>query len=52
MEEKERLQALLSRMERSMMRRVLIAMKRSPEDFRDELATLDLVLEVKMKLAS
>lgn len=51
MEEEKKLQALLSRMERSMMRRVLIAMDRSPEDFRDELATLDLVLEVKTKLA-
>ncbi len=51
MEEKERLQTLLGRMERSMIRRVLIAVDRNPEDFRAELATLDLVLEVEMKLA-
>ena len=50
MEEKESLRKALEDFETMMRMRVAKAARRSPEDF-DELALLDLALEVKLKLS-
>ena len=49
-EEEKKLQALIDRLEAAMRKRVLLSFDRSRENLFDELADLDLILEVKGKL--
>ena len=49
-EEEKKLQALIVRLEAAMRKRVLLSFDRSRENLFDELADLDLILEVKGKL--
>ncbi len=49
-EEAKKLQTLIERLEAAMRKRVLLSFDRSRENLFDELADLDLVLEVKAKL--
>ena len=49
-EEEKKLQALIERLEAAMRKRVLLSFDRSRENLFDELADLDLILEVKGKL--
>ena len=51
MEEKESLRKAVEDFETMMRKPVVKAARRSPEDFPDELALLDLALEVKLKLS-
>jgi hypothetical protein len=46
-----RLEATLEEVERSLVQRIPQAAVRSPENLWEELETLDVVLELKMKLA-
>ena len=48
--EEKKLQALIDRLEAAMRKRVLLSFDRSRENLFDELADLDLILEVKAKL--
>ena len=48
--EEKKLQALIDRLEAAMKKRVLLSFDRSRENLFDELADLDLILEVKAKL--
>ncbi len=49
-EEEKKLQALIDRLEAAMRKRFLLSFDRSRENLFDELADLDLILEVKGKL--
>ena len=48
--EEKKLQALIDRLEAAMKKRVLLSFDRSRENLFDELADLELILEVKAKL--
>jgi len=50
-EDVARLEATLEDVERSLIQRIPQAAARSPENLWEELETLDVVLELKMKLA-
>ena len=49
-EEAKKLQALIEGLEAAMRKRVLLSLDRGRENLFDELADLDLILEVKAKL--